>query len=55
MIKLTSPKEITVLTYESKASRLSVDEIFKFKLIEGKLTKQVSDFLLARVVIHKRC
>lgn len=49
MIKLVSPKEFQVLTYESKRMRLGGDEIFKFKILEGEVTREVSEFLLARV------
>ena len=49
MIKLDSPKKVEVLTYESKRLQLGRDENFEFKVLSGEVTKEVSDFLLARV------
>jgi hypothetical protein len=49
MIKLESPREIEVISYESSRKTLGQDRTFEFRVIEGEITKQVSDFLLARV------
>lgn len=49
MIKLESPKEIEVISYESSRKTLGQDKTFEFKVLEGEVTKEVSDFLLARV------
>lgn len=48
MIKLVSPKEVKVLTYESRRLKLGRDETFQFKVLTGELSKDVNDFLLAR-------
>jgi len=49
MIKLVSPKEVNVLTYESRLLTLGRDEAFQFKVLKGEMSKDVNDFLLARV------
>ena len=49
MIKLESPKKVEVITYESSRKTLGQDKTFEFKVLEGEVTKGVSDFLLARV------
>ncbi|HET9532348.1 MAG TPA: hypothetical protein VFQ92_18465, partial [Blastocatellia bacterium] len=49
MIKLESPKEIEVISYESSRKTLGQDKVFEFKVLEGEVTREVSDFLLARV------
>lgn len=49
MIKLVSPTQVTVLTYESRLLMLGRDEAFDFKVLKGELSKDVNDFLLARV------
>ncbi len=49
MIKLQSPKEIEIISYERSRETLGTDREFEFKVIEGELSKEVSDFLLARV------
>lgn len=49
MIKLVSPTQVTVLTYESRWLTLGRDEAFDFKVLKGELSKDVNDFLLARV------
>lgn len=48
MLKLVSPTVIKVLSYEN--SKLKVgDRDFRFELTEGRLTKEVSDFVLSNV------
>jgi hypothetical protein len=49
MIKLGSPKEIGILTFESSKMKLGRDREFEFKLLNGEVSKEVSDFLLAYV------
>lgn len=49
LIKLKSPKEIEVISYESGLKTLGQDRTFQFKVLEGEVTKEVSEFLLARV------
>jgi hypothetical protein len=49
MIKLASPKDIKVYTYESSWMNVGRDETFEFKVIQGQATKELSDFLLARI------
>lgn len=49
MIKLRSPRKVELLTYESTRVKLGLDRTFEFKLLDGEVTKEVSDFLLGRV------
>lgn len=49
MIKLVSSHKIKVLSYESRRLKLGRDETFEFKLAKGEVSREVSDFLLARV------
>ena len=49
MIKLVSPTQLTVLTYESRLLTLGRDETFDFKVLKGELSKDLSDFLLTRI------
>lgn len=49
MIKLASPKKIEVISYESSRMKLGYDKTFAFKVLKGEVTREVSDFLLARV------
>ncbi len=49
MIKLESTSKIEILTYESSKVKLGRDHDFEFKVIEGEISKEVSDFLLSRV------
>lgn len=49
MIKLVSPRELELLTYEASPTRLGRDKVFEFKVLKGELPKVVSDFLAARV------
>ena len=49
MIKLRSPRKVAVLTYESARIELGRDRTFEFKVLDGEVTKEVSDFLLGRV------
>ncbi len=47
-IKIESPTELEILTYEDQRRMLGRDRIFKFRLLEGKVTPEVSAFLTAR-------
>lgn len=49
MIKLISTKKMQVLTYEENKLQLGRDREFKFDLVEGEITKEVSDFILSKV------
>src|SRR6266545_3230192 len=49
MIKLGSPRKVEVLTYESARIQLGSDRTFEFKVLDGAITAEVSDFLLKRV------
>jgi hypothetical protein len=49
MIELRSPRKLEVLTYESALVKLGRDRTFEFKLLDGGVTKEVSEFLLGRV------
>lgn len=49
MIKLRSHRKVEILTYESARMRLGHDRKFEFKVFDGEITKEVSDFLLKRV------
>lgn len=49
MLKLVSPNEIAVLSYENSLRALGSDRTFDFKVLTGGLNKEVSDFVLARV------
>lgn len=49
MIKLVSPTQLTVVTYESRLLTLGRDETFDFKVLKGEVSKDVSDFLLTRI------
>lgn len=49
MIKLVSPREIEIFSYESRALRLGRDKTYEFKVLKGEVSKDVSDFLGARV------
>jgi hypothetical protein len=49
MIKLRSPKKLRILTYESARMKLGRNRAFEFKVLDGEVTKEASDFLLARV------
>lgn len=49
MIELESPKEIEIISYETSRKTLGNDRGFEFKVLESEITKEVSDFLLARV------
>lgn len=49
MIKLESPKKIEVISYESSRMKFGGDRTFEFKVLNGTVAKEVSDFLLARV------
>jgi hypothetical protein len=47
-IKIESPTELEIMTYEDKKRMLGRDRIFKFKLLEGKITPEISALLVAR-------
>ncbi len=47
-IKIESPTELEILTYEDQKRMLGRDRIFRFRLLEGKITPEVSAFLTAR-------
>jgi hypothetical protein len=49
LITLVSPRDIHVLTYESRRLMLGRDETFQFKVLTGEVSKDVSNFLLTRV------
>ncbi|HLG16178.1 MAG TPA: hypothetical protein VJH03_16970 [Blastocatellia bacterium] len=49
MIKLVSPTEVEVLSYESSRATFGRDKTFDFRVLKGEVSKDVSDFLLARV------
>ncbi len=49
MVKLVSPKEVKVLTYESSRLKLGRDETFEFEVLNGEVSKDVNEFLLERV------
>lgn len=49
MIRLASARKIEVVSYESGRKTLGNDRTFEFKVLEGEISKEVSDFLLARV------
>lgn len=49
MLKLVSPTKFQVLTYEGSRRQLGRDREFKFELVEGEISREVSDFLLPRV------
>lgn len=49
MIKLSSPRNLKIITYESVRIGLGRDRTFEFKLLDAELTKELSDFLLRRV------
>jgi plastocyanin domain-containing protein len=48
-IKIESPTELEILTYEDQRRMLGRDRIFKFRLLEGKITPEVSALLMAKV------
>ncbi|MEW6213537.1 MAG: hypothetical protein AB1631_34900, partial [Acidobacteriota bacterium] len=49
MIKLDSASKMEILTYESSRVKLGRDRDFEFKVIDGEISKEVSDYLLSRV------
>ena len=49
LIKLASPKEIKVYTYESNLMNVGRDETFEFRVLQDQVTIALSDFLLARI------
>src|SRR5215471_514220 len=47
-IKIESPTVIEILTYEDQRRMLGRDRIFRFRLLEGKITPEVSALLAAK-------
>jgi hypothetical protein len=47
-IKIESPTELEILTYEDQPRMLGRDRIFRFRLLEGKITPEVSALLVAK-------
>jgi plastocyanin domain-containing protein len=47
-IKIESPTEIVILTYEDQRRMLGRDRIFRFRLLEGKITSEVGALLVAK-------
>jgi len=47
-IKIESPTELEVLTYEDQRRMLGRDRIYRFRLLEGKITPEVSALLMAK-------
>jgi cupredoxin-like protein len=47
-IKIESPTEFEILTYEDQRRMLGRDRIFRFRLLEGKITPEVSALLVAK-------
>src|SRR5262249_30230407 len=47
-IKIESPTVLEILTYEDQRRMLGRDRIFRFRLLEGKITPEVSALLVAK-------
>jgi hypothetical protein len=47
-IKIESPTELEILTYEDQRRMLGRDRIFRFRLLEGKIAPALSALLVAR-------
>jgi hypothetical protein len=47
-IKIESPTELEILTYEDQRRMLGRDRIFRFRLLEGKITPALSALLVAK-------
>jgi hypothetical protein len=47
-IKIESPTDMEILTYEDQRRMLGRDRIFRFRLLEGKITPEVSSLLQAK-------
>lgn len=47
-IKIESPTVLEILTYEDQRQMLGRDRIFRFRLLEGKITAEVSALLVAK-------
>lgn len=47
-IKIESPTEFEILTYEDQRRMLGRDRIFRFRLLEGKITPEVSALLMTK-------
>jgi hypothetical protein len=49
LLRIESPMELSVLTYEDQKRYIGKDRTFSFRLVEGKVTDDLSAFLLKRV------
>ena len=49
LLRVESPAEISILTYEDQKRYIGKDRTFSFRLVEGKVSGDLSAFLLARV------
>lgn len=49
LLKVESPTEISILTYEDQKRYIGKDRAFSFRLVEGKVSGDLSAFVLARV------
>jgi hypothetical protein len=47
-IKIESPTELEIMTYEDQKLMFGRDRVFKFKLLEGKITSEISALLVAK-------
>src|SRR5574341_22248 len=47
-IKVESPKELELVSYEDQKWRAGLDRTFKFKLLEGEITSEISALLVGR-------
>jgi hypothetical protein len=47
-IKVESPRRIELVSYEDQKWKLGLDRIFKFKVLEGEITPEVSALLMER-------
>lgn len=47
-IKVESPKKLELVSYEDQKWRMGLDRVFKFKLLEGEITAEISALLLER-------
>lgn len=47
-IKIESPAEIKLVSYEDRKLMLGRDRVFKFKLLEGEISPEISAFLMER-------
>ncbi len=47
-IKVESPRRIELVSYEDQKWKLGLDRVFKFKVLEGEITPEVSALLMER-------